>query len=65
MCRYPDVKVQLTGEDGNAFGILGKVLGALKKAGVPADELNDFKDEATCGDYDHLIITCMKWVEVS
>lgn len=65
MCRYPDVKVQLTGEDGNAFGILGKVLGAMQKAGVPADELKDFKEEATSRDYDHLIITCMKWVEVS
>ena len=33
--RHPDVQVQLSGEDGNAFAILGRTAGALRRAGVP------------------------------
>lgn len=62
--RYPDVTVTLVGEDGNAFAILGKVRKALKRAGVPADEVDAFTSEATAGDYDHLLQTVMRWVEV-
>jgi hypothetical protein len=29
--RYPNVKVQLTGEDGNAFAIIGAVSKALRR----------------------------------
>lgn len=65
MPKYPNVSVKLIGEDGNAFVILGKVLKALKKAGVPKDEMEKFKSEAISGDYDHLLQTVMKWVEVS
>ena len=62
--RYPDIEVQLTGEDGNAFGIIGRVRRALRQAGVSADEVQGFTDEATAGDYDHLLATCMRWVTV-
>ena len=30
--RYPDVQVQLSGEDGNAFAILGRTAAALPRA---------------------------------
>lgn len=63
--RYPDIKVQLTGEDGNAFFILGKVIKALKRAGVLEQEIHSFKEEATSGDYDNLLVVAMNWVEVS
>lgn len=63
--KYPDIKVKLTGRDGNAFAILGAVISALRRAGVPKEEQNAFQEEATSGDYDHLLQTCMKWVEVS
>jgi hypothetical protein len=58
-----DVEVQLTGEDGNSFFILGKVSKALKKAGH-ADLATKFMAEATQGDYDNLLRTAMKYVEV-
>jgi len=58
-----DVEVQLTGEDGNAFFILGKVSKALKRAGH-ADLAKQFFTEATQGDYDNLLRTAMKYVEV-
>ncbi len=62
--KYPDIEVQLSGEDGNAFAILGRVQRALRQADVPAEEIDQFRKEATSGDYDHLLQTCMRWVEV-
>lgn len=62
--KYPDVKVELSGHNGNAFYIIGRVSGALKRAGVPADEVKAFFDEATRGDYDNVLQTCMRWVDV-
>jgi hypothetical protein len=32
--RHPDICVQLTGEDGNAFAILGRTTRALRQAGL-------------------------------
>ena len=62
--RYPDITVQLTGEDGNAFGIIARVRVALGRAGVPADEITKFTDEATSGDYNNVLVTAMRWVNV-
>ena len=61
--RYPDVQVQLSGEDGNAFAILGRTAAALRAAGVPHEEIEEFFAEATSGDYDHLLQTTMAWVD--
>jgi hypothetical protein len=61
--RYPDVRVQLTGEDGNAFAILGRVRQALRRGGVSKEEIAAFTAEATSGDYDHLLRTVMEWVD--
>ena len=65
MIKHPNIKVQLTGTDGNAFALIGRVQGALRKAGVSAEERANFTKEATSGDYNHLLATCMKWVDVS
>lgn len=62
--RHPEVTVQLIGTDGNAFAVLGKVQREMRRAGVPAAEVKEFLDEAMSGDYDNLLVTCMKWVEV-
>ncbi len=62
--KYPNVTVNLVGEDGNAFAILGKVGRALRRAGIDADELDAFRKEAKAGDYDHLLQTVMRWVNV-
>jgi len=58
-----DIKVQLTGEDGNAFYILGLVREALARGGRE-DLVKEFTKEATAGDYNHLLATCMEYVEV-
>jgi hypothetical protein len=62
--RYPDVVVQLTGNDGNAFTILATIQKALKRAGVEKSEVDAYFIESTSGDYDHLIRTAMSWVTV-
>jgi hypothetical protein len=61
--RFPDVEVELIGSDGNAFAVLGNVSKALRRAGH-GDEVSAFMAEATAGDYDHLLGTCMRWVDV-
>lgn len=62
--KYPQITVQLSGEDGNAFSILGRVQKALRRGGVPQDEIKQYLDDAMSGDYDHLLQTTMRWVEV-
>jgi hypothetical protein len=63
--KHPDITVQLTGTDGNAFAVLGKVRQALRQAGISTEEQQAFLQEATTGDYDALLRTIMRWVEVT
>lgn len=60
---FPQVHVKLTGQDGNAFMIIGRVRAAMRKAGLQA-EAEKFSQEATSGDYDHVLQTCFKYVTV-
>ena len=62
--KYPEIEVELLGTDGNAFALIGAVQKALKEAEVSKEEINEFFDEATNGDYTHLLRTCMTWVNV-
>lgn len=64
MPKYPEITVRLTGEDGNAFNILGICLRAMRRAGLNQAERDAFQAEATSGNYNHLLATCMKWFEV-
>ena len=62
--KFPDVHVQLTGKDGNAFAIMGAVSLALRDHATP-EEINQYREESMSGDYDNLLQTAMKWVDVS
>lgn len=62
--RYPQVVVQLTGEDGNAGRIMGAVSEGLRRAGVPAAEITEYRRESLLGDYDNLLRVAMSWVTV-
>lgn len=62
--KYPEVEVDLIGNDGNAFSIMGAVTKAMRRAGVSREEQDAYFKEATSGDYDHLLATTMKWVSV-
>jgi len=65
MIKYPDIEVELVGQDGNAFAILGAVSKSMHKAKLPKTEIDLFMAEAMGGDYNHLLQTCMKWVSVT
>ncbi len=56
--------VKLIGQDGNAFGIMGRVKQALKSAGADKEYIDKYLSEATSGDYDHLLTVSMEYVNV-
>jgi len=60
--KYPDIEVQLSGEDGNSMMIVGRVRRAMRINGVPNKEIDAFTEDAMSGNYDHVLQTCMKWV---
>ena len=62
--KYPDVEVQLVGDDGNAFAIMARVQRALRQHGGPKQEIDEYLNESTSGDYDHLLYTTSQWVTV-
>lgn len=62
--KFPNVEVQLVGQDGNAFSILGRTVAALRKGGATPEQISEFQTEATSGDYNELLRTVTRWVEV-
>ena len=65
MAKYDNVTVNLAGQDGNAFAVMASVSSALRKEGVPNNEVEQYLEESMSGDYDNLLRTAMKWVNVS
>lgn len=61
---YPDITVELVGQDGNAYAIMGRVEQALKDAGVPKPERDKYLAESMSGNYDNLLQTAMRYVNV-
>jgi hypothetical protein len=47
------------GQDGNAFALLGYFRRKAKQAGWTSEEIKKATDEATSGDYEHLITYLM------
>ena len=62
--KYPDIVVKLINQDGNSFFIIGRVVAALREAGIQKEELDQFRQEAMSGNYDNVLLTCMKWVTI-
>lgn len=58
-----DIKVELIGQDGNAFAIMGAVTKALRRGGHE-DLIDAYRKEAMSGDYDNLLAVTMEYVEV-
>jgi len=54
-------KLKLSGEDGNAFFILAKARRVALKNNMDWDKI---RNEATSGDYNHLLSTLMDYFEV-
>jgi hypothetical protein len=62
--KYSDITIDLIGQDGNAFAIIGRVSKILKKAGVEQEEIVEFREQAMSGDYDNLLKTVGEWVNI-
>lgn len=64
--KEPDIKprVKLVGEDGNAFAIMSRVIKALRKAGADAEYIDKYRQESVSGDYNHLLVVSMEYVDV-
>ena len=60
--KFEHVEVDLVGSDGNAFAIIGMVCRAMRRARVSVEDIDEYKKEATSGDYDHLLRTTMRTV---
>ena len=63
--KYPDIVVQLSGQNGNGFVIVARVMEALEGARVEQSIIEQYQLDALSGDYGHLLLTTMKWVRVS
>ena len=63
--KYPEVEVALTGQDGNAFSIIGQVTKAIRRS-VGQAEASEFQSAAMASEsYDDLLRLVMATVEVS
>ena len=56
--------VQLTGQDGNAFAIMGTVKKALQRAGYSQEQVEKYLEESMSADYNNLLVVAQKWVNV-
>ena len=49
--------------DGNAFAVMGAVIRALRAAGRSEEEISDYRERATSGDYDNLLCISQEFVD--
>lgn len=63
--KHEDVKVQLTGQDGNIFNVLGQVSRALNGAGYAEDADEMAKRVFEAESYNQALSICMEYVVVS
>lgn len=64
-CRYPNIVVQLTGNDGGTGAIMANVIAHLEAAEVPSAEISEFRSNILfVGDYNDVLRYVMSWVSV-
>jgi hypothetical protein len=57
-------RLKLTGQDGNAFALLGLARRAARKAGWTTERWTEVQKAAMGGDYDHLLGVLMEHFDV-
>jgi hypothetical protein len=63
--RYSHITVQLTGTDGNAYAIIGRVAAALRRDAGPQAEKQFTAQAFACHSYDDLLGLVMSTVDVT
>lgn len=62
--KFPEVRVALSGEDGNIFFIVGRATAAMKKAGIAEADRNQLRGAViAAGSYDEALQIVMRTVE--
>lgn len=65
MIRFPQIEVKLSGEDGNIFLIMGRVIEALRVEKVSDADRLLFKKEITEQEsYEKALAVVQRWVRV-
>jgi len=59
--KHPEIFVRLAGP-GDDFRIIGQVTKAMRRVGIPEEEIELFCDEAMSGDDHDLLRICGQWV---
>ena len=57
-----NVTVKLSGNDGNAFAIMGSVRNALKKAGATKEQLDQYTMDSIIGDYQNVLRVASRYL---
>ena len=64
--KYPDVFVQLSGEDGNMGSIIGRARREARRCGISNDELNTFAEEVmNSSSYNEALQTVIRWFDTA
>jgi hypothetical protein len=62
--RHPEIVVKLAGPT-NDFSIVDQVAKALRTAGIPANEIDKFCDQALASPESELLQICGQWVTLA
>jgi hypothetical protein len=62
--KHPEIRVTLD-TAGDDFRVVDHVSKAMRRAGIPADEIEQFCDEAMSGDDRDLLRICGRWVTLA
>jgi hypothetical protein len=65
MARTGKPALKIIGTDGNAFALLGRALKAARAAKWTPEQIEEFKRQATSGDYAQLLNTLGEYFDVS
>lgn len=57
-------KYDLVGVDGNAFAIMGYVVGAMRKEHFTKEEIKDYQKRAMASDYDNLLRVSVEQIDM-
>ena len=63
--KYPHVKFQLVGVDGNAFAVMGLAAREARRAGLTKEQIQEYQTDAMSCDYNKLLCTTMEYFDCS
>lgn len=62
--QFPSVVINISGPDGNAFMIIGKIKRVFREAGLSNEEFRKAREDMMSGDYEHLLEVARRYVTI-